>query len=80
MKRLVLALLVGSSSAFAADAPKPPLAPEAPKPVLTADEGRKLYELGVKTGAAQATMQAEVRAAQQDVKPILDKLAPASKP
>lgn len=74
MKRLVLVLVLAAGSAFAQErAPAKSAAPEPLKPTLTAEEGRKLYELGVKTGMAQAV----VSAAQTDMKPILDKLTPA---
>lgn len=79
MKRFAFLLILGTGPAFAADAPP---APEPPKPVLTAEDGKKLYEYGLKVGMAQGMARAAMEAAQQDVKPILERMqpSPATKP
>lgn len=86
MKRTVLAVAIFliAGAAAADDAPKAPLPastpPEPPKAVFTADEGKKLYEYGLKVGIAQGMARAAVEAAQQEVKPVLEKLQPPAAP
>ena len=71
MKLLALALILAAGSALADETPKPPATPPT---MLTVEEGRALYKLGVTEGMARAAVQA----AQQEAKSALEKINPSA--